>query len=65
MIAPDKWHDDCMTLHRNVHARAQIIADTAHCKGCRRAGSAQLLWMCDSGATHRRFGGSIFGTNAL
>ena len=29
--------DDCMTnQHRKGHARAQIIADAAHCRGCRR-----------------------------
>ena len=36
--------DDWMTdEHRNGHARAKIIADIAHCKGCQRfwAGSRQ------------------------
>src|ERR1017187_8476501 len=29
--------DDCVTnQHRKGHARAQIIADAAHCRGCRR-----------------------------
>jgi hypothetical protein len=29
--------DDCMTnQHRKGHARAQIIADLAHCRGCRQ-----------------------------
>src|SRR5205809_5534494 len=38
--------DDCMTnQHRKGHARAQIIADAAHCRGCRRfwAGGRQPL----------------------
>src|SRR5580704_18397556 len=29
--------DDCMTnQHREGHARAQIIADAPHCRGCQR-----------------------------
>src|SRR5579863_621031 len=32
--------DDCMAnQHCKVHARAQIIADAAHCRRCRRFGA--------------------------
>src|SRR6266852_1313951 len=37
MIAPDKCLTICMTnQHCKGHAHAQIIADAAHCGGCRR-----------------------------